>query len=183
MPIYKYINITLIFITITAVVLYIMGRVPICECGYIKFFEFSVKSEGNSQHIFDWYTFSHIIHGFLFYWLFRVFTKNNFYAFIGALTLESFWEILENTPMIINRYREQALAQGYNGDSILNAVFDILAMVIGFYLVKKLKLKYSIILILFMEIMCLFIIRDNLTLNVINLIYPLEVISNWQSGT
>ncbi len=103
------------------------------------------------------------------------------YRFLAALLLEAGWEILENSPIIINRYREATIAQGYVGDSVLNSVSDVGMMVIGFIMARFSKVWVSIMVIIVLEIGCLFWIRDNLTLNIQMLVYPVESIKVWQS--
>ena len=141
-------------------------------------------SSGNSQHLTDWYTFSHIIHGFLFYlllWL--VFPKMSVSKrLLIAMGIEIGWEILENTPMVINRYRQQALAQGYTGDSIINSVVDTLAMMAGFFMARKWPVWSIVAIGLGMELFAGIMIRDNLTLNVLNLIHIFPAVSRWQAG-
>ena len=143
-----------------------------------------MQSAGNSQHLSDWYTFSHIIHGFLFYlllWL--VFPKMPLgKRLLIALGIEIGWEILENTPMVIDHYRQQALAQGYMGDSIINSVFDTLAMAVGFFMARKWPVWSIIAIGVGLELFVGIMIRDNLTLNVLNLIYIFPAISHWQAG-
>ena len=153
-----------------------LGQPGICECGFIKFWEGQIFSTGNSQHIADWYTFSHIIHGFLFYGAARLlFPKVSFGTrLLLAVVAEVSWEIFENTPMVINHYRQQALAVGYTGDSILNSVFDVLWMMFGFFIAYKVPVKVSVIIVIALELFVLYWIRDNLMLNILNLIYPFE---------
>ena len=171
-------------VLLQAAVLFSFGQPPICTCGYVKLWEGAVLSSGNSQHLTDWYTFSHIIHGMLFY----AFTWAAFprlpigYRFLIALGVEGAWEITENTPWIIGRYREQALAQGYSGDSIVNSVMDSLSMAFGFVLARRLPLWSTVALAVGMEVMVAYFIRDNLTLNVLNLLYPLDFVHRWQSA-
>jgi hypothetical protein len=176
---------TAFIVLASAVVLYLMGRTLICTCGYVKFWEADAFGSGNSQHLTDWYTFSHIIHGFLFYallwWLFG--SRWSFEMRLAAATLlEAGWEILENSPLIIDRYRDSTIATGYYGDSVINSVFDILAMMLGFWLAARLPIWLTIALALIMEVAVAAIIRDNLTLNVLMLLWPIEAVKNWQAG-
>lgn len=179
---YAFIGLALVAIQI--IVLYIFGQPIICTCGYVKLWEGVVLSSGNSQHLTDWYTYSHIIHGFLFYvglWYF--FPRMSVWVrLLFAMGIEIAWEIVENTPMVIQHYREQALAQGYTGDSIINSVSDTLAMVLGFVLAWRLPVWVIIALGLFLELFVAYMIRDNLTLNVLNLIHQFPVVAAWQAG-
>jgi hypothetical protein len=184
----RYILFSILIIVVTGIAIYLMGHPLICKCGYIKLWHGQVISSENSQHISDWYTFSHIIHGLIFYfiaWLFAKLFKLRFNIWAGllfAVALESAWEILENTPLIVNRYREATIALDYFGDSVLNSICDIGAMALGYFIANKSKVWVSIALILIMELGVGYFIRDNLTLNVIMLIAPNDAIKEWQQG-
>ncbi len=164
-------------------ILYQMGRSPICTCGYIKFWHGAVWSSENSQHITDWYTFSHIIHGFLFYWILkRVFPRfSASQLLVLAILIESVWEIFENTDMVIERYRAATISLNYYGDSIINSLSDIVACIIGFEFVRRVPIKVSLVVMILFELWTLWVIRDNLTLNILMLLYPVSAIRTWQS--
>lgn len=173
-----------LLVALQALALLLFGQPAICECGYVKLWEGVVLSAGNSQHLIDWYTFSHIIHGVIFYGiLYWLFPKMSIWMrFLIATGVEVAWEIAENTPTVINHYRQQALAQGYTGDSIINSISDTFAMMLGFFIARRFAIWGVIALALILELWVAYEIRDNLTLNVMNLLYQFDFISAWQSG-
>jgi hypothetical protein len=174
----------IVLLVATAAVLLLMGRPPICTCGTIDLWVGQADSSKTSQMLSDWYSASHIVHGFLFYaalWLVvRRWPVER--RFLVALSIEAAWEILENTPMIISRYREATAALGYSGDSVLNSMSDIAMMGLGFLLARKLPVWAAIAVVVVLELVPLFIIRDNLTLNVWMLLAPSEALKAWQAG-
>jgi hypothetical protein len=174
---------TVAIIAIAAGLLLAAGRPPICTCGQIELWHGAIDS-GNSQHIFDWYSPSHLIHGLLFYaagwWLLRRWPVG--WRFVLAVTIEAAWELLENSPMVIDRYRTATIALGYTGDSVLNSLSDISCMMLGFLLARRLPVALSIALAIGFELLTLAVIRDNLTLNVVMLLWPIDVIRTWQAA-
>jgi Protein of unknown function (DUF2585) len=168
----------------TALVLLAMGQPLICRCGDVKLWQGEVMSAENSQHLVDWYSPSHLIHGLLFYALLWLTMRRRSFGLRAAIALliESAWEILENSPIIIERYREATISLGYRGDSVINSVSDITFMLIGFWFAARLPVAVSIILAIVLELAVGYMIRDNLTLNIIMLLYPIEAIKTWQAG-
>ena len=166
----------------TALILLAMGRPPICTCGEVTLW--GRVGPTQSQMLADWYSPSHIIHGFLFYAALRwVWPKGTFeLRFLAATLIEAFWELIENSPMIIDRYREATIALGYSGDSILNSMSDILMCAIGFLAARRLPLWASVLIVVVLELVPLIVIRDNLALNIWMLLAPNDAIRAWQTG-
>jgi hypothetical protein len=170
---------------VAAAVLLAMGRNPICTCGTIDLWVGARDSPKTSQMLADWYSLSHVVHGLLFYaalWLLaRRWTPGA--RFIVALLIEASWEVIENTPFVIHRYRETTAALGYTGDSVINSLSDILMMVLGFILARRLPVWASVALLVVLEAIPLLVIRDNLTLNIWVLLAPNEAVQAWQAGS
>jgi len=179
---------TLALVALAVAILFAMDRPPICTCGYVELWHGTVQSSGNSQHITDWYSPSHFTHGLIMYfvaWLlwrkWKLFGgRPARWALPIAVVVEAAWEVVENSPMIIDRYRAVTISWGYSGDSIINSASDIGWMVVGFMLATRLPAWASVLLAVFFELLTLWTIRDNLTLNVIMLFWPVEAIRQWQ---
>ncbi len=161
-----------------------MGRNPICTCGSVDLWVGARDSPKTSQMLADWYSLSHIVHGLLFYALLWLVARRwpVEWRFIIAMLVEASWEVIENTPMVIDRYRATTAALGYSGDSIVNSLSDVLMMALGFFIARKLPVLTSILLLILLELVPLYVIRDNLTLNIIALIAPNHAIQAWQAG-
>ncbi len=195
----KYIWMVAALMLITGILLWSMGRPIICTCGYVKLWEGGVNSPGNSQHIADWYTPSHMIHGAIFYWLTHLLMRwkqagprpigiiphGNLalgVRLVLAAALELAWELVENSPAVIDRYRQATLAVGYSGDSVLNSMADCGWMLLGFYTAYRLPWRWTLALALGFELLTLWVIRDNLTLNIVMLLHPMDSIRDWQAA-
>ena len=165
-------------------ILIAMGRNPLCTCGTVDLWVGQRDSAKTSQMLADWYSLSHIVHGLLFYaalWLVARRWPVQ-WRFLAAMLVESAWEVIENTPFVIDRYRETTAALGYTGDSVINSLSDILMMCVGFLAARKLPIWGAVVLFIVLEIIPLFVIRDNLTLNIWNLLAPNASVAAWQAG-
>ena len=171
-------------LALAAAILLAMGRNPICTCGSIDLWVGARNSARTSQMLADWYSLSHVVHGLLFYALLWLVARRwpMEWRFLAALVIEAAWEVTENTPLVIDRYRATTAALGYTGDSVINSLSDILMMALGFLAARKLPLWAAALLLIALEIIPLFAIRDNLTLNVWALIAPNPALQAWQAG-
>ena len=164
--------------------LYLMGHPLICKCGYVKLWHCDVVSAENSQHLIDWYTPSHLIHGFLFYWalwlLSRFIPLSIAMRLILAVAIEAAWEVIENTDFVINHYREMTISLDYYGDSVINSVSDILVMLLGYFMAARLPVWLTVTIAIALELFVGAMIRDNLTLNVLSFVWPLDAVLDWQ---
>ncbi len=168
----------------TAAILLAMGRVPICKCGLVKLWYFKLNTSEGSQHIIDWYTPSHLLHGILFYailWLVARRISVGWRLVIATL-VEATWEIIENTDAVIERYRAVTVSLDYYGDSVINSVSDITAMLIGFWLARRLPIWASVAIVIGFEVLTTALIRDGLALNILMLLYPLDTVREWQGA-
>jgi hypothetical protein len=171
-------------VVLAALILWWIGHPWICECGYVRIWHGATGTSENSQHLLDWYTPSHVIHGILFYaglWLVARNWPISTRAAI-ALLVEATWEVLENTPLIMDRYRTVTISLDYFGDSVINSVMDILAMLLGFFLAARVPVWLSVAVVVALEAFVGWFIRDNLALNIIMLLTPLDAIRDWQAG-
>jgi len=167
----------------TAAYLLWLGRSPICDCGYVLLWHGEVMSDENSQHLTDWYTPSHVLHGILFFGALWVVARRLSFGWRLAIAtlVESTWEIVENSDAVIDRYRTATAALDYYGDSVLNTVSDLLAMVLGFWLASRLPVWASVAIVIGAEVVTITLIRDGLALNILQLLWPSDAISAWQT--
>ncbi len=174
----------LVILAATVAQLRYQGRLWTCACGSLWPWAGNVKSAHNSQHLADPYSFTHLLHGLVFCGLLAwTFPRLPLvWRFVSALAIESAWEVIENTEFVIQRYREATLALGYQGDTILNSMGDILFCSVGFVLARYLGFRRSVVLFFVIDVTLLIVIRDSLVLNIVMLIWPVDVIKAWQMG-
>lgn len=169
-------------LVLTVFMLRMEGRIWWCACGGYKLWDGDIWSSHNSQHVFDPYSFTHVLHGMLFFWILAGLLPRlkPGWRLSLAVLLESSWEVLENSPFIIQRYREATIGQGYVGDSVINSLADILCCVAGFVLARRLGWRWALAVFVLVEVVLAVVVRDNLTLNILMLICPVDAIKQWQ---
>ncbi|CAN5401099.1 DUF2585 family protein [soil metagenome] len=179
----RLVGILILVLIVHAVTLHLMGRIPWCKCGF-GLWTFHAWTSETSQMFADPYSATHVLHGIIFYavlWLVMPRTSLTMRFWI-SVAIEVAWEVVENTPFVIDRYRDATAALDYTGDSMLNSVGDVLSAVLGFWVAARLPWKATLALVLAIEVLLLVTIRDNLTLNVVMILHPIEAIKEWQTG-
>jgi hypothetical protein len=166
----------------TAILLRLEGRLWICACGRFLIWTGQVCSADNSQHFLDPYSFTHVLHGFLFFWLIAWLAARlrSSWQLVLAIVVEGLWEVFENTNFIIDRYRSTTAALGYTGDTVVNSFGDIVCCLLGFVIAKRLGLRRSLIAFFVLELILILWIRDSLLLEIVMLVIPIDAIRNWQ---
>jgi len=165
------------------VLLRAQGRMFLCACGYFDIWTSDTCSSNNSQQLFDPYSFTHVLHGFLFFWVIALLFRRRLSAswqFFLALLLESAWEVFENTSFVINKYRSETAALGYQGDTVVNSLGDLTCALVGFLVARRLGLRWSLLVFLLLEVVLILWIHDSLLLQILMLVRPVEAIKSWQ---
>ena len=169
-----------------AILLRLEGRLWICACGRLQLWSGNICSSDNSQHFLDPYSFTHVLHGFLFFWLIALMMKSFLkglrpaWQVVLALSVEALWEAFENTNFIIDRYREETAALGYTGDTVVNSFGDILCCLLGFLVARRLGWRRSLIVFAVVELILIWWIKDSLVLEIVMLIFSVDAIRAWQ---
>ena len=174
-----------VLLVFTVYFLYSQGRTWICTCGTVKLWAGDIWSMAdNSQHIFDPYSFSHIEHGLLFYWLvaWALPRVRLAWRFVVAMTIEAGWEMFENSSAMIQRYNETTISKGYAGDTIINSLSDLALCGVGFWIAHYLGFRLSLVLLILIEVVMILWIRDSMLINIIMLLFPIEALRDWQMG-
>ena len=166
---------------VMGLLLWAEGRMLLCSCGEFRFWVGDTCSSSNSQQLFDPYSFTHILHGIVLFWVVALlWRKRPLTQLTLALALEAAWEVFENTSFVINRYRAETAALGYTGDTIVNSLGDLTCALVGFLVARKLGLRWSLVAFVLVEIVLLVWIKDSLLLQLLMLIHPVESIKLWQ---
>jgi hypothetical protein len=166
----------------TALMLRLEGRLWFCACGSIQLWAGQICSANNSQHFLDPYSFTHVLHGFLFFWLIAWLLSRlraNWQLAL-AVAVEAGWEVFENTNFIIDRYRSETAALGYTGDTVVNSFGDILCCLLGFIVARRLGLRRSLVVFAILELVLIVWIKDSLLLEILMLVVPIDTVRAWQ---
>jgi len=165
-----------------AFVLRFEGRLLICSCNRVLLWVGDICSSSNSQQLFDPFSFTHVLHGFLLFWIISLLFRRVApeWQISLALICEAAWEVFENTPFVINRYRTETAALGYQGDSVVNSLGDLFCAFVGIMIARQLGFRRSVIVFLIVEVILFVTIRDSLLLEILMLIRPIPAIKQWQ---
>ena len=171
-------------LVVTAFVMRLEGRLWFCTCGRLLPWVGDAWSADTSQHLFDPYSFTHVLHGFAFCGLLALLLPRVGWRWrLGlAVALEAAWEVIENTDFVINRYRETTAALGYTGDTVVNSLGDVAACALGVLLARRLGALKTLLVFALTEVVLLLWIRDSLLLNILLLVYPSKSLREWQAG-
>ena len=165
----------------TALLLRLEGRLWVCACGSIQLWAGQICSANNSQHFLDPYSFTHVLHGFLFFWMIAWLLRLNLnWQLALTVVVEAAWEVFENTNFIIDRYRSETAALGYNGDTVVNSFGDILCCLVGFIVARRLGLRRSLVVFAVLEVVLIVWIKDSLLLEILMLVIPIDALRGWQ---